>query len=336
MSNDQMNVLVVGGAGYVGGALTDLLSGSEHHVRVFDALLYEESYRKPVDFVLGDVRDRESLRAQLDWADAVVWLAALVGDAACALNPDVSRCINVESVRWMSEHFDGRILFLSTCSVYGAQEGLLHESSSTAPLSVYAETKLAAEGCLADKDAIIFRLGTLFGIGDLFARMRLDLVVNVLTVKARQLGRVRVYGGDQYRPLLHVRDAARAIVENLTTRHRGVFNLSTENVRIIDLAERVRHRVPGTVIERVGTTYEDARNYRVSTEKAETVLGITPQLSIDQGIEEIMALADSGRLKDVDNPRYSNKAFLSRHRTHLEPGYEPATPEREYVRRAAA
>jgi nucleoside-diphosphate-sugar epimerase len=336
MSNHQMNVLIVGGAGYVGGALTDLLSHSEHHIRVFDALLYEESYRKPVDFVLGDVRDRESLRVQLNWADAVVWLAALVGDAACALDPAVSRSINQESVRWLSQNFDGRILFLSTCSVYGAQEGLLLESSATAPLSVYAETKLQAERYLADNNAIIFRLGTLFGIGDLFARIRLDLVVNVLTVKARRLGRVKVYGGDQYRPLLHVRDAARAIAESLTTGHRGVFNLARENVRIIDLAERVRNRLPETVIERVGTTYEDARNYRVSTEKAETLLGITPQLSVDQAIEEIMALADSGRLKDVDNPRYSNKGFLFLHQTHLEPGHERRGTEMEHGRRIAA
>jgi nucleoside-diphosphate-sugar epimerase len=331
-----MNVLVVGGAGYVGGALTDLLSRSEHQVRVYDALLYEEAFRKPVDFVFGDVRDRELLQEQLNWADAVVWLAALVGDPACALDPDVSRCINQESVRWMSENFHGRILFLSTCSVYGAQDGLLVETSATAPLSVYAETKLQAESYLADKNAIIFRLGTLFGIGDLFARVRLDLVVNVLTVRARRLGRVKVFGGDQYRPLLHVRDAARAIAENLTTAHRGLFNLAAENVRIIDLAERIRDRFPGTLIEREGTTYEDARNYRVSTEKAETTLEFTPRMSIDQGIEEIMALADSGRLKDIENPRYNNKGFLSRYRTHIEPGYGPALAGGEYVRRAAA
>jgi len=331
-----MNVLVVGGAGYVGGALTDLLLQSEHHVRVYDTLLYEESYRKPVEFVFGDVRDRELLLEHLNWADVVVWLAALVGDAACALNPDVTTWINQEAVRWMSENFDGRILFLSTCSVYGAQDGLLYEFSPTAPLSAYAETKLLAESCLAGKNAIIFRLGTLFGAGDLFARVRLDLVLNVLTVKARRLGRVKVYGGDQFRPLLHVRDAARAIAENLTTSHRGVFNLATENVRIVDLAERVRDHIPGILIERVGTTYEDARNYRVSTEKAETVLRFTPERSIDEGIEEIRALVDSGRLKDVDNPRYNNAGFLSLHRTHLESGDRRPGIEERYGRRVAA
>lgn len=336
MHNYPMNVLVVGGAGYVGGALTDILAESEHNVRVFDALLYEECYRKPVDFVFGDIRDREALIEQFRWADAVVWLAALVGDAACALHPEVSRCINQGMVRWMSENFDGRILFLSTCSVYGAQNGLLYETSRTAPLSVYAETKLEAETYLADKDAIIFRLGTLFGIGDPFARIRLDLVVNALTVRARQHGRVTVFGGEQYRPLLHVRDAARAIAENLTTSHRGVFNLSAENVRIIDLAERVCDYIPGVLIERVGTTYEDARNYRVSTDKAEDVLGFIPELSVDDGIDEIRRLADSGRIKDIDNPRYSNKGFLSLHNTHLDPLYQQPVSPSDFARRVAA
>ena len=144
-----MKVLVVGGAGYVGGALTDLLTESSHETRVYDALLYEECYRKQVDFICGDVRDHERLEPHLDWADVVVWLAALVGDAACALNPDVSIEIDQESVKWLAGHFDGRIVFLSTCSVYGARDGVLDESSPTNPLSVYAVTKLEAERYLA-------------------------------------------------------------------------------------------------------------------------------------------------------------------------------------------
>lgn len=312
-----MNVLVVGGAGYVGGAVTDLLLESEHHARVYDALLYEESYRKPADFVYGDVRDQERLRPHLEWADAVVWLAALVGDAACALNPDVSIAINQESVRWLVENFDGRIAYLSTCSVYGAQDDVLDESSPTNPLSVYAATKLEAEQYLADKNAIIFRLGTLFGIGDIFSRIRLDLVVNTLTVRAHRFGKIMVYGGDQFRPLLHVRDAAQAIVDNLTTEQTGVFNLHKQNVRIIDLAYQVRNHFPDLVIEQTERQFEDTRNYRVSNGKAQTVLGFKPAYSIDKGIEEIKSLVESQRLKDVDNPRYTNQSYLSMYNTHI-------------------
>jgi len=312
-----MNVLVVGGTGYVGGAVTDLLQGTAHHVRVYDALLYEESYRKPVDFVYGDVRDADRLKPQLEWADVIVWLAALVGDPACALHPDVSAAINQESVGWLVSQYDRRIIFLSTCSVYGAQDGALDESAPTNPLSVYAVTKLEAERHLADKNAIVFRLGTLFGVGDLFSRIRMDLVVNTLTVRAHRHGKITVYGGDQFRPLLHVRDAARAIIENLGTKHTGVFNLNKQNVRIVDLAYQVRNHFPDLVIEQTEMKFQDARNYRVSSEKANAVLRFKPSCSIDDGIEEIKALLDSHRLKDVDNPRYTNQTFLSLYNTHL-------------------
>lgn len=311
-----MKVLVVGGAGYVGGAVTELLLESNHDQRVYDALLYEESYRKTVDFVYGDVRDTDRLAPHLKWADAVVWLAALVGDGACALNPEISVSVNQDSVKWLSEHYDGRIIFMSTCSVYGAQDAVLDEASPTNPLSVYAITKLAAEESLKSKNAIIFRLGTLFGVGDLFARIRLDLVVNTLTVRAYRQGKISVFGGDQFRPLLHVRDAARAAVGNLDAEPTGVFNLARQNVRIVDLAYQVRNHFPDLVIEQTPIKFQDARNYRVSGEKAQRSLGFKAVYSIDDGIEEVKELLESHRLKDMDNPRYTNQTFLSMFNTH--------------------
>ncbi len=311
-----MKVLVVGGAGYVGGAVTDLLLKTNHDFRVYDALLYEESYRKPVDFVYGDVRDTERLKPHLRWADAVIWLAALVGDGACALSPDISIAINQESVRWLAENYDGRIVFLSTCSVYGAQDAVLDENAPTNPLSVYAVTKLAAEGFLQGKNAIIFRLGTLFGVGDLHSRIRLDLVVNTLTVRAYRHGKVTVFGGDQFRPLLHVRDAAQAVVDAIVHSHTGVFNLHRQNVRIIDLAYQIRNHFPDLVIEQTPMEFQDARNYRVSSDKAYQVLGFRAESSIDDGIEEIKELLESHRLKDFDSPRYTNQTFLSMFNTH--------------------
>lgn len=312
-----MRVLVVGGAGYVGGAVTDLLMQSEHTTRVYDVLLYEESYRKAVDFVYGDVRDREALRPHLAWAEVVVWLAALVGDPACALDPDVSIAINQEAVKWFADNYQGRVVFLSTCSVYGAQDGILDETSPANPLSVYAATKLEAERYLSGQNTLVFRLGTLFGVGDQFSRIRLDLVVNGLTVRAYRFGEITVFGGEQFRPLLHVRDVAQAIVDNLATSHSGVYNLDKQNVRILDLAYQVRDHFPGLVIERTERSFEDARNYQVTSEKARTVLGFCPAYSIGDGIEEIKSLMESGRLKDVGNPRYTNQAFLSQFGTHL-------------------
>jgi len=225
--------------------------------------------------------------------------------------------VNQSSVEWLSKNYEGRIVFLSTCSVYGAQDKELDEKSPLNPLSVYAATKLGAEKILADKNAIIFRLGTLFGVGDQFSRVRLDLVVNTLVVRAATDGVIKVYGGDQFRPLLHVRDAARAIVGNIESPHTGVFNLCKQNVRIIDLAYQVRNHFPDIDIEQTDMRFQDTRNYRVKSEKGFHVFGFRPVESIDVGIEEVKELVVNGRIKDVNNPRYTNQVFLERFRTHV-------------------
>jgi nucleoside-diphosphate-sugar epimerase len=196
--------------------------------------------------------------------------------------------------------------------VYGAQNGILSEDSPTGPLSVYARTKLAAERYLENKNALIFRLGTLFGISDLFARLRLDLVVNVMTVRAALEGELTVYGGEQFRPLLHVRDVAEAIVRYIDTEYTGIYNLHRQNVRIVDLAYQVRNHFPDTIVSRTEMEFEDARNYRVSSDKIRTALGWRPKYSIDDGIIETKELIETKRLKDVMNPRYTNQAFLTR------------------------
>ncbi len=250
-------VLVVGGAGYVGGWLTDEAINAGHEVIVFDKLLYEDTYLKPVQLVCGDVLDRDSLRPLLLWADTVVWLAAIVGDPACGLDPELTRWTNLETVERLVDDFRGRILFPSTCSVYGAQEGILTESSPLEPLSLYAETKVGAEKVLLESgsDAIVFRLGTLFGLGDDFSRLRNDLVLNVLTIRAVLTGRMGVFGGQQFRPLLHVRDVATAMVPNIDSTHSGIYNLHAENVTILELAERIRVHVENSIIDVTETKY---------------------------------------------------------------------------------
>ena len=304
------NVLVVGGAGYVGGALTDRLLETAHDVRVYDSLMYEESYRKPLHFVLGDVRDQDRLRPHLRWADVVVWLAAIVGDGACALNPDLTVELNDRSVRRLAEQFDGRIIFISTCSVYGANDELLDERSPVNPLSIYAQTKLAAEGHLIAKNAISFRLGTLFGVSDHFSRIRMDLAVNVLTAKAYVYRKISVFGGNQYRPLLHVRDVAAAIVQTLEMRNTGVFNLHAVNMRIADLADCLKAQFPDLEVERTNLKFQDNRNYRVSSGKAIASFGFSPKHSVEDGIAELKALLEAGRIKNISLSRHSNQRFL--------------------------
>ncbi len=304
------NILIVGGAGYVGGAVTDLLVGGKHPIRVYDNILYEDSYRKPVDFVFGDVRDGAALKPHLDWADVVVWLAAIVGDGACQLDPDTTIAVNQQSVEGLVKNYDGRIVFMSTCSVYGAQDAELNEESPKGPLSLYASTKLEAESYLADKNAIIFRLGTLFGVGDLYSRIRMDLVVNFLTVRAHTAGKINVFGGDQFRPLLHVKDVARGIERVLFDSSTGIYNLHRQNVRIIDLSYQIRNHFPDLEIERTDQPFQDTRNYRVRSDRAINDWNFDSVYSIDDGIGEIKALVEHHRIKDLDHARYSNQRYL--------------------------
>lgn len=296
----------------MGGWLTDATIEAGHDVRVYDLLLYEDRYLKEVPFIYGDILDEERLRPHVEWADVVIWLAALVGDPACALDPELTTKINLESVHWLCENFDGRIVFPSTCSVYGAQDGELTEDSSTNPLSLYAQLKLDAERYLMSErpDSLILRLATLAGVGDSYSRIRLDLVVNIMVVRAALFGKLQVFGGRQYRPFLDVRDIATAIVPHLDADVSGIFNLGAENATILELAHKVANRIEGTEIETVDTPFQDTRNYRVSFDKANEAMNLKDLSTVEDSIERMSTLILAGRVKDPSLAQFSNVEAL--------------------------
>ena len=305
-----MKILVVGGAGYVGGGIVDKLVPN-HEVTVYDSLVYETSYRKDVNFIYGDIRDHKKLNSILNNYDSVIWLAALVGDGACSINPSLTQEINAESVKNLTKNYSGRIVFLSTCSVYGAQEGVLSEDSSTNPLSEYASSKLIAEKYLEDSNVIIFRLGTLFGISDQYSRIRLDLVVNILVTKALMENKMSVFGGDQWRPLLHVNDVANAIDVTIETKVNGIFNLHYQNFKIIEIAEEIEKKITTAETIKTPLEFQDARNYQVTSEKLHRETGFKAEVDLKVGIDEIYELISKNRIKDISDPRYSNQNFLN-------------------------
>jgi nucleoside-diphosphate-sugar epimerase len=304
-----MNILVVGGAGYVGGGIVDKLQ-QKHQVTVYDSLIYENEFRKNVNFIYGDIRDYFKLNKILKQYDAVVWLAALVGDGACSINPTLTYEINSDSVKNLVANFKGKIIFFSTCSVYGAQEGVLNEESEVNPLSEYAKSKLVAEDILTNSDAIIFRLGTLFGIGDEFSRIRLDLVVNVLVTKALIDKKMSVFGGEQWRPLLHVKDVANAVEHTIESSLKGVYNLHYKNFKISEIADVIKDKIKNVEIVTTPLPFQDARNYQVSSEKLKLASNFEAEVSLEKGIDEVFNLITSGRIKDINNPRYSNQNYL--------------------------
>lgn len=305
-------ILIVGGAGYIGGFMVDLfLRNKDYKVTVYDNLLYETRYLKKVDFIFGDILDTDKLGQIIHDFDVVVWLAAIVGDGACAVDTALTDKINYQTVRWLVDNYKGKIVFTSTCSVYGVNHELISEDSTPNPLSAYASTKLEAETYVVENaaDYIIFRLGTLYGLSDEHSRLRFDLVANILTLRAVQGETLKVFGGEQWRPLLHVRDVAYATDYCIKNNIQGLFNLSECNVRISDLAKTITDLVIDSNVEYSDMKFEDLRNYKV-TNKRILDTGWQPKEDLNSGIEEMVKIFREGRVKDFSDPVYSNVDYM--------------------------
>ena len=304
-------ILVVGGAGYIGGSLTDILLEGDFDVTIYDNLLYEDRYLKTVKFIFGDVRDCKKLNSIIHDYDAVIWLAGIVGDQACAIHKETTQQVNFDSVKWLVDNYKGKIIFTSTCSVYGINDDLIDESAKPNPLSHYALSKLEAESYIIRncENYTIFRLGTLFGLGDRFSRIRLDLVVNALVYKGLSEKLLPINGGEQWRPLLHVRDVGMATRFCLKNNISGLYNLGYKNFRIRDIAEEISSHVENVDTKFTDIPFEDLRNYKIINNKMLST-GWTPKYSLKDGINQMSLIIKGERIKDLSNIVYSNEKYL--------------------------
>jgi nucleoside-diphosphate-sugar epimerase len=163
-----------------------------------------------------------------------------------------------------------------------------------------------AEKVVLEHGGTAFRLGTLFGLGDHYSRLRLDLVLNVLTYKALVDNKITVFGGEQWRPVLAVKDVAAYIAEAITRDRNDVFNLSMKNIKIIDCVPIYKNIFPELKVEVVETRFEDARNYRVSTDKADHSFIFRPRTNIESEVHRMLHVLKDRRIKDPLDPRYYN------------------------------
>lgn len=307
-----MNVLVVGGAGYIGGAITDILLAQKIPFSVYDKLVYEHQYLKPVDFIYGDVRDYKKLKSVLSKYSHVIWLAAIVGDVGCQVDEWMTKAVNTEPLKWLVNNYKGRILFASTCSVYGKSNSLLDESSETNPLSLYARSKLESESFLVKyPNVLIYRIGTAYGVSDHHSRVRLDLAVNFLSFKAINQGKLTYFGGTQWRPFIHVKDIAVAFVNGLNNKAKGIYNLTTENIQIKDLAQRIG-KFTKCKAKATSHPFQDDRNYHVNVNKAKKA-GLLKGLkyTLEDGIKEMLPLASLARVSPEESDIHFNERHLA-------------------------
>jgi nucleoside-diphosphate-sugar epimerase len=274
------------------------------------------------EFVHGDLRDRKDVAQAVRGVDAVVHLAAIVGDPACAQQPEAAKSTNLDGtfdlIRLAEQASVRHFVFASTCSNYGKMcdsSVPATETHELRPLSFYAETKVAVERRLLEADPgsmirTVLRFATLFGVSP---RMRFDLTVNEFTMRALTERRLQVYGEQFWRPYVHVRDAAQAILKVLDAPVDAVtsqvFNVGDtgENYRKLDLVELIRQHVPELRVEYVKQA-EDPRDYRVAFERIRDILNFRLTRKVPDGIREIAVAIGCGALAPLDDPRKYNTA----------------------------
>jgi nucleoside-diphosphate-sugar epimerase len=325
-----MHVFVAGGAGYIGSVLVPLLLDHGHRVTVLDRFYFGDTlassarrYGEKLRTVRGDVRFFDA--GLLHSVDAVVDLSGISNDPSCELEPSLTRSVNVDGAKRLFvaalEHGIERYVFSSSCSVYGHGDAQrLVETSERRPVSLYARAKAEVEDFLlgsagsskADIGVTCLRLATLFGLS---ARMRFDLAINVMTKNAYVNRRITVDGGGrQWRPFVHVMDAARAFELALSSQAERVsgevFNVGVDdaNVQILNLAFRVRDAVQGTEVVHVQTD-PDLRDYHVSFEKVKAVLGFEGTRTIDDGIREVLGALREGVVDPDDRRWYTLRQY---------------------------
>ena len=321
-------VLVIGGAGYIGSALLPKLLEQGYHVRLLDVLLFGESPIEDcidhpnLEVIQGDFRHVENVVEAMRDVDAVVHLGAIVGDPACSLDEDLTIDVNLSASRMIAELAKAagvrRFVFASTCSVYGACDETLDEHSQTKPVSLYGHTKLASERVLLAMatdsfQPTIVRFATIYGLS---GRTRFDLVVNVLSAKAKIENIITVFGGDQWRPFVHVDDAAQGVALILQSPieivGRQIFNVGSneQNYTITQIGELVHEQVMSADLQ-INTDDTDKRNYRVDFSKIRNQLGFKPNWTVEEGITQVLEAIASGDVVDYQDSQYSNVKFLT-------------------------
>jgi nucleoside-diphosphate-sugar epimerase len=325
-------VLVVGGAGYIGSVLVEELLAKGYSVRVLDRLFFgrepTRSFLDRVELVVEDMRDFDE--SHVEDCGAVINIGGLSNDPTAEFDPRANEEMNTHASIRVAEAAKRagvpRLIFASTASIYDrgvgeeARDVLMEEGAQVDPTAAYATSKLAAEkGILALADAdfapVSFRMGTVFGFSP---RMRYDLVVNAFVKDAMSSGRMALFhGGAMWRPLIDVKDVARAYVTALESDAdliRGeIFNLSAANFRISELALRVRDALSDMDVParlEVDYTYRLHRSYRISSEKVVRVLGFRPQVTVEESVKNMVKEIRRHGYTDFSHPRYYNIEWM--------------------------
>ena len=327
-SEKSKNILVTGGAGYIGIHLVQMLLDDDYNVTILDNFTFGKSSinhiinHPKLTVIEGDVANIKDLVKAVKNNRYVIALAAIVGDPASSIDAEETLNLNYESSKILTEICNfyevEKLVFASSCSVYGAStSGYLTEDSPLNPVSLYARTRIYSENYILDNSKItsptILRLSTVFGFSP---RMRYDLVVNTLLIRALKDKKFSVFGGDQWRPFVHCYDVARAfklaIESDRKATHKQIFNVGSDdmNFTIDQIGDKVSAKFPHAEYNTVDEDV-DKRNYKVSFDKITTKLGFEKKYDIEMGLDEMIEkINEDDSLLDYEDKIYSNFSQL--------------------------
>jgi nucleoside-diphosphate-sugar epimerase len=316
-----MKILITGGAGYIGSVIASMALQRGHQVRALDCLWFNKSIplihlgNPNYSFVGGDLRDDATLNKALEGIDYVIHTAAVVGDPASKLFPELTTSINrdgsIKLLEAAKRHAVKGLIFFSTCSNYGVASSLATEETPLAPLSLYAHSKVDVENYITKKldglDWIICRLSTVYGTSP---RMRFDLTVNDFTLVAWAKKQLDIFLPESYRPYVHTYDVsniALTLIDSFGTAKNNIYNLgfNGENYQKISIANAVRDLLPEVSIN-VLKEGGDKRDYQVDFSKLHRVISVTQQYNVPKAIREILPALQSGLFGDPFSPVFYN------------------------------
>lgn len=315
-----MKILILGGAGYIGSVLSNYLEEQGDEVIVFDSFLYEKNtdHLSKQKFIKGDIRYINDLLPAISQVDAVVNLAAISNDPASDLTPKLTWEINYKANKIISELCQGthkRVVYASSCSVYGfSQEGEFNEESKMGPVTLYARTKMLSEKYfLQDNiDGIALRFATVYGHSP---KPRFDLVVNTMVGNGHFNNKITVNGGDQWRPVVHVKDVSRAIHMALhikNPKHR-VYNVGSneQNYKISQLGDIIGKEMPGVEVVH-NTNSIDGRSYKVNFNRIKEDFGYETKYTIKDAVVELHKAFDDKSITNMSDDVYYRVKYLKK------------------------
>jgi nucleoside-diphosphate-sugar epimerase len=327
IEKNKKKILIIGGAGYVGSMLTELLLKKGFYVSVLDKFIYQSKKNfkdifknKKLSIFKGDTRHLNTIFNLVKTNDIIIHLGEMVGDPLCEKNPDLTfetnylASIGIANICKILEV--SKFIYVSSCSVYGESnfDELLNESSDINPVSSYARLKIMCEEAILKNignfcNTTIIRLGTVFGNSH---RKRYDLVINLFAGLAATHKPIKIFGGNQWRPFIHVLDVCNfinKIIANKSQKKNGeVYNLVGENTTIIKVANYIRKKYGTKIL--IDNKINDSRNYKVTSKKAIKNFNFKPKYSIKYGINEIIKETRKRKINNIFKKKYINVSNL--------------------------